>query len=100
MSVRKRAWRTKTGERRESWIVDYVGRDGGRHIETFVKKKEADARHAEIVGELRRGIHMPAAQSPTVSDTAKDWLAFVALEGRERSTVEQYQQHTNLHILP
>ena len=48
MSVRKRAWTTRRGERREAWIVDYVDQDGGRHIETFERKKDADAYHGTV----------------------------------------------------
>ena len=48
MSVRKRKWTTRAGEEREAWVVDYVDQQGERHIETFAKKKEADARHAEV----------------------------------------------------
>ena len=47
MSVRKRKWVTRSGVEREAWIVDYGDQQGERHIETFDKKKDADARHAE-----------------------------------------------------
>jgi hypothetical protein len=42
MSVRKRKWTTRSGETKEAWIVDY-SQDGERHIETFKRKKDADA---------------------------------------------------------
>ena len=41
MSVRKRTWVTRRGERREVWIADYSDQQGGRHIRTF-SKKDAD----------------------------------------------------------
>ena len=41
MSVRKRTWVTRQGERREVWIADYSDQQGGRHIRTF-SKKDAD----------------------------------------------------------
>jgi hypothetical protein len=43
MSVRKRQWKTRSGEQREAWVVDYFDADGDRHIETFERKKDADA---------------------------------------------------------
>ena len=43
MSVRKRQWLTAKGEPREAWIVSYADADGDRHIETFARKKDADA---------------------------------------------------------
>ena len=48
MAVRKRTWTTAKGEQREAWIVDYRDRQGDRHIETFARKKDADAKHAEV----------------------------------------------------
>ena len=43
MAVRKRTWTTAKGEPREAWVVDYRDRQGDRHIETFDRKKDADA---------------------------------------------------------
>ena len=42
MSVRKRAWTTRLGERKEAWIVDYIDQQGARHIHTFARKKDAN----------------------------------------------------------
>ena len=45
--------------------------------------------------------HTPAqSKSITVAEAADDWIAFVELEGRERSTVKQYRQHVKHHINP
>jgi integrase len=48
MSVRRRSWTTQRGEARESWVVAYADRDGVRRIETFDRRRDADARQAEI----------------------------------------------------
>ena len=50
MSVRKRTWKTRRGEQKEAWIVDYTDQDGDRHIETFAEKKDADEYHADRHG--------------------------------------------------
>src|SRR5262249_17345213 len=50
--------------------------------------------------EVREGIHTPASKSITVAKAAEDWLAFITGEGRERSTLEVYEQHIRLHIVP
>ena len=34
MAVRKRRWRTRNGDVKEAWVVDYVDQEGDRHIET------------------------------------------------------------------
>jgi integrase len=99
MSVRKRKWTTRAGEAKEAWIVDYV--DGrGRHIETFERKKDADAREAEVVVDVAKGIHTAPSKSITIAQAAENWITHIQREGRERSTVAQYRQHVDKHINP
>jgi integrase len=100
MSVRKRQWITRNGEAKESWIVDYVDQDGDRHIETFARKKDADEYHATVRVNVSKGVHSPHSKSITVAEAAKDWLQYVALEGRERSTLKQYEEQVRLHVNP
>src|SRR5262245_20321587 len=100
MSVRKRTWRTQQGERKEAWMFDYTDQNGKRHIQTFSRMKEADEYHATVKVDVRQGIRTPQGKSITVADAAEDWITFVKLEGRERSTVEQYRQHVKYHINP
>ena len=99
MSVRKREWITRKGEAREAWIVAYSA-NGSRHIETFKRKKDADAREAEVTVNVDKGIHTATSKSVTVAQAAEDWLGYVGGEGRERSTVERYEQLVRLHIIP
>jgi integrase len=100
MSVRKRVWKTSQGERKEAWIVDYADQRGERHIQTFARKKEADEYHATVNVDVRQGVHTPHSKSITVADAAEDWISFIELEGRERSTIEQYRDHVKHHINP
>jgi integrase len=99
MSVRKRKW-TTGAEAKEAWVVDYVDQQGRRHIQTFDRKKDADDYHATVKVDVRRGIHIPPSKSPTVAEAADRWLAEVVGRGVERTTIEQYQQHVRLHIVP
>ena len=71
MSVRKRKWVTRSGEEREAWMVDYVDQQGERHIETFAKKKDADARHAEVKVDVRAGVHVAPSKSVTVKEAGR-----------------------------
>ena len=98
MSVRKRQWTTRKGEQKEAWIVDYsIG--GSRHIETFARKKDADAREAQITVDTGKGIHIAPNKTPTVAEASEMWLKDA--EGRlERATVESYRQHVDQHIRP
>src|SRR5262245_10868238 len=100
MSVRKRKWKTTTGEIKEAWIVDYFDQDGDRHIETFERKKDADARHDKVRLDVRHGTHTAVSKSETVAEAAEAWIKHVEAEGRERGTLAQYRQHLNLHIAP
>jgi integrase len=100
MAVRRRTWRTKRGDRREAWVVDYVDKDGDRHIETYDRKKDADARHDTIRVDVRAGVHTASSKSLTIAESADDWIAGVKLKGRERTTLDQYRQHVDLHIVP
>jgi integrase len=100
MSIRRRTWTTNTGERREAWVVDYVDQAGARHIETFARRRDADARQAAVKVNVRAGVHSAVSSSPTVAEAAEAWLRHVELEGRERATLKGYREHVRLHINP
>src|SRR5262245_59852006 len=99
MSVRKRTWKNPKGETREAWVVDYVDQHGGRHIETFARKKEADERHAVVKVDVAKGIHTPASRGTTVAEAATSWLTYVELEGCERATLANYRDLVSLHLV-
>jgi integrase len=44
-------------------------------------------------------VHTPRSKSKSVAEAAKDWIDYVKLERRERSTLDQYPQHV-AHIVP
>jgi integrase len=100
MSVRKRTWKTAKGETREAWIVDYLDQNGRRHIETLARKKEADARAAQVRIAIGKGTHVAPSDSITVAQAAENWLKRAEADGLERSTTWAYRTHTDGHILP
>jgi integrase len=85
---------------REAWIADYLDRDGDQHIKTFERKKDAEAYHATVKVDVRKGVHTAPSKSATVAEAAESWIKRVEADGRERATVRQYRQHVNLHIAP
>jgi integrase len=97
MSVRKRVWTTRKGERKEAWIVDYAV-SGERHIETFERKKDADAREAEVTVNVGKGTHIAPNKTPTVREAGRRWLE--GCHHIERATAVTYRQHLHLHIDP
>jgi integrase len=98
MSVRKRAWKGKNGESRESWIVDYTDQLGGRHIKTFRRKKDADRHHATVALDVASGVHSADSNSITVAEAASLWLAGGEAAGLERTTLASNREHVNLHL--
>jgi integrase len=106
MSVRRRQWTTSRGEQKEAWIVDYTDQQGDRHIQTFDKKRTADDYAAKVHQDVRNGLHVPPSKSITVEEAAEAWVRLVEANGMkghgpaERTTIRQYRQHIDLHIVP
>ena len=76
------------------------GTDGKQHIKTFARRREADAYHAVVGVNVRRGHHVADSQSPTLGDAAQTYLDRCANAGIERTTLDYYSQHVKLHLLP
>jgi integrase len=99
MAIRKRKWTTSAGEAREAWIVDYADAEGKRHIETFARKKEADARHDKVRTDKGAGVLVAPSKSVTVGEAAYQWL-----DGNkpkiERATHVDYAGHVGRYIVP
>jgi integrase len=100
-SIRKRTW-TSGGERKEAWILDYFGNETPkkRHIETFEKKKEAEARLDQIKAELRQGTHTADSASKTVGEIGDLWIQQAEADGLEVSTIQGYRINLDKHIRP
>jgi integrase len=100
MSVRKRSWKTRKGEPKEAWVVDYTDQLGDRHLKTFARKKDADAHHAQVAVDVRAGVHTPDNHTITVAEAGELWIRSREAANLERSTLVQYPNHLDLHITP
>jgi integrase len=100
MSVRKRVWVTREGERKEAWIADFTDGNGKRHIQTFSQKKKADAYEAKVRTDLNAGTHVALDSDLTIAAVAEKWIKRVEANAKERATIRQYRQHIDLHIVP
>jgi integrase len=98
-SVRKRSWQTTKGVEKTAWVVAYTHK-GKQHLKTFPTKREATAWRAEMQHEVKEGIHTPTTASITVAEAGKLWLVQAETDGLEASTVMQYRQHLDYHIVP
>jgi integrase len=99
-SVYKRAWSGKDGRERVRWVAAYKNQDRGRHNKGFRSRKDAKAFLVLTEGEIVRGVHTPESTSVTVAKAAQLGLKRGELEKLERSTLRQYRNHVDLHILP
>lgn len=100
MSVRKRRWTTRRGDAREAWVVDYTDQHGDRHIETFQRKKDADAFASTTHVEVREGTHVADRATTTVREAGEAWIRSGEAAGLERATLDAYRQHLKFHIVP
>jgi integrase len=104
MSVRTHTWTTKSGEARQAYLVQYstaeLDKRGKRkrHVKFFDRKKDADAFHAQVRVDVGKGVHVPASKSITVEAAGRNWID--SCGDLERTTVDGYQQHLNLHVGP
>jgi integrase len=99
MSVRKRTWTTRRGEQKEAFIVDYFDQDGDRHIRTFETERGAKDYAATVRIDVNKGMHTAPSKSITVAEACDKWIKRSEADGLERSTIDQYRQHANLHIV-
>lgn len=100
MSIRKRTWKAADGVEKTAWIVDYVDQSGKRRQKTFERKKNADSFDTTARNEVRLGIHTADSASITVGEAGDRWLAACTSAGLERTTIDAYRSHVNLHIKP
>jgi integrase len=100
MSVRKRAWANSDGSQGEAWVAAYTDQGGKRRIKSFDRKRDAEAFRASVATDLLSGLHVPDSQSIMVIEAGRLWLKSCEATGLERSTLDQYRQHLELHIVP
>ncbi|KPA99957.1 tyrosine-type recombinase/integrase [Ahrensia marina] len=100
MSVRKRTWSTAKGEEKTAWVVDYTDASGKRRLKSFKLKKDADKFAATATLEVDQGVHVADRATVTVAEACSLWLVSCDHAGLERTTIDGYRQHVELHIKP
>ena len=103
-SVRKRTWKTASGEAKAAWVVDYTDSRGDRQRKHFLNKKAADAFRIHIEGQMQAGTYRPSADKVTIKEVCESFLEHCAgrNERDERMTRKMltvYKGHVNNHIL-
>ncbi len=99
MAIRQRKWLWK-GQERKAWVLEYRDGAGKRRLKTFRTKRDAIDYGATARVDISSETHVADAESLTVRDAGKLWLATGEQNCLERSTRTRNQQHLDLHITP
>ncbi len=104
-SVRKREWKTASGELRAAWAVDFTDQSWTRQRKQFERKRDADAFRVEIEGQLRAGTFRPDAAKVTIKEVCNGYLDHCRgrMQRRERMTrhnLAVYEGHVWNYICP
>ncbi|HVY14485.1 MAG TPA: site-specific integrase [Rhodopila sp.] len=83
-----------------AWVCDYFDQSGKRHLKTFPTKKAATDFETTTRNEVASGTHTPERDSITVAEAGGLWLERGKRKGLERSTLDKYRNHVDLHIKP
>jgi hypothetical protein len=92
-TLRKRQWKTPTGETRIGWFVDFYDAQDKRQRKQFDSRKEADAYRIVIEEQLRKGLYRPEAERLTVKQGGERFLQHCRerMERHERMTRRNFQ---------
>jgi hypothetical protein len=88
------------GRREGAWVVNYTDAQGCPAPQDLRPKEEADAFAATCSVEVREGTHVADSATCTVQAAGAMWLESGRQAGLERTTLDQYRQHLDLHINP
>lgn len=99
-SIRKRPWLSPNGSQKTAWQVLYKDASGHRRAKQFDRKKEAEAWLVNASWEVKQGTHTPESKSISVTKAAANWLKRGERERLEQTTIDAYEQHVRLHIVP
>jgi hypothetical protein len=100
MAVRCREWTNQDGSKGSAWQAGYTDSSGRWRTKQFDRKRDAERFLEETKRAVRHGTHIADRDSVTVADAAERWIDTCKLKNRERSTLRQYRNHIDNHIVP
>lgn len=100
MAIKRRTWKNRDGSIGAAWQAGYSDQSGKWRTRSFDKKKDTETFFTNAKRQVRNGVHVTDAESVTVAEAAKRWLERLELDGRDRSTLRQYDNHCRNHIGP
>jgi integrase len=87
----------KIGDR---YRVDYRDKDGKRYRTFFDRKVDATNHLDEKKAEIKAGTFLPPKKIPAFKDVANDWFAGKQASNYRPATLQQWQTHLDLHLVP
>jgi integrase len=100
MAIRKREWTNQDGSVGSAWQVGYSDVAGKWRTRQFDRKRDAERFLEETKRAVRQGTHVADRASVTVGDAAERWIDACEIIPLERSTLRQYRNHIDNHIVP
>jgi integrase len=100
MAIRQRTWTTSKGKEKSAWVVEYFDSAKKWRLKTFKTKAEAKGFEATTLTDLKKGRHVADSASITVEEAGKLWIAAGEENGLTTSTLTQYGEHLDLHLIP
>ena len=82
------------------WRASYTDGAGVRRTKQFPRKSDGEAWLVETRHDIARGLHTPGSLSPSVKEAAALWIKRCNDKQLEATTIDAYEQHVNLHIVP
>src|SRR5262249_55730076 len=95
-----RKWTNQDGSKGCAWQAGYTDSSGKWTTRQFDRKRDAERHFEEAKRAVRHGTHVADRDSATVEEAAERWIDTCALNGLEKSTLRQYRNHVNNHIVP
>lgn len=99
-TIKKRRWRSGSGEWKEAWRLRYVDAAGKERQKQFDRKGDAEAYRIKVGWEVSQGTHTPDSASVTVAKAADLWIERARQLELERSTIKSYDEIARLHVEP
>ena len=103
-SIRRRTWKTASGETKAAWVVGYTDSRGDRQRKHCLSKKAADAFRIQIEGQMQAGTYRPNADKVTLKEVCESFIEHCAGRNQrdERMTRKMlvvYKGHVRNYIL-
>ena len=99
-TIKKRKWKTRSGEWKEAWRLRYADAGGKERQRQFERKGDAEAYRIKVGWEVSQGTHTPDSASINVGKAADLWVERARQQKLERSTIKSYEEIARLHIKP